>query len=96
MRISHLDHTPAGVYCKLCHAPFRLPGRVLSDPHWLVEAKERIAAQHVCGGVRAQRRYEAARPAIARPVCTESKVTYIDEHWNREIKRLFPAVGAAR
>lgn len=94
MRISHLERTDIGVYCKLCHACFPLPGGVVNDPHRLVEAKEQIATRHICGGVRAQHKRDV-ETRLARPVCTESKVTPIDEHWNREIRRLFSVAAAS-
>lgn len=97
MRISHLAHTDHGVYCSLCHESFSVPGRVLTDPHRLVEAKEFIAARHCCGGVRASRAAQNRdNVRIIRPVCTESKVTPIDQHWAHEINRLFPAGAAAQ
>jgi hypothetical protein len=97
MRISHLAHTDFGVHCSLCHEAFRVPGKVLSDPLRLIEAKEFIAARHSCGGVRAVRAtHNRDNVRLIRPVCSESKVTPIDQHWSREIERLFPAVGAAQ
>lgn len=94
MRTSHLEHTSHGVFCKLCLKPFPLPGKIMADPHRTLEAKERIAKAHICGGTLALHRADKPkeRPCRVPEVAT---VTSIDDHWRREITRLFPSGDAA-
>lgn len=90
MTIAHLERTDCGVFCKHCLTPFGLPSRVLNDPYKLVEAKEAIAVRHSCTAVRAARaarRLDSVR--VLRP--HSANVLAIDEHWNREVNRLFAA-----
>lgn len=75
--IAHLDHCSQGIWCTRCNKPFPISARVMGDPHEVLQAKERIAAVHVCGSrstVQREAEYTATR--VIRP----AEVVSIDRH----------------